>query len=620
MSEIVEDCHYSVEQLRAWMEDGHAADVVTEAAIGDHLAVCTRCGERFAELFDPQVAFRELLLRTGERLSPSSPTGDDLPSLPAGAERWQMQAFFARGGIGDVYLATDRKLQRTVILKRLQKRYRHIAAVRERFLGEANITAGLDHVGVPTVFDVVDAGPHSFYVMQWIRGRPLNEVIAELYSQPKADSEYTLELYRLLGHWLSVGRTISYAHQCGVLHRDLKSSNVIIGDADQVTVIDWGLAKRDDQAEVASEAAELMPGNHTETVPGTRMGTPAFMAPEQVHRRFPPTRQTDVWGMGAMLYEILTSRPPFSGDDTESLYASIVRQPPADIATLNRRIPEPLAEYCLRALAKEPADRYPGVAEMVSDVEAFLSGERLRQQRSRALKELFDMTDDLMCVYYYSTKTIWINSAYRRKLGYQGGEHDDPFAESLVHPDDMFSDALKEQLRRGETIVNHEIRIRDSDGQYHWYSWTLTPMLTEGAVYGVGRSIEERVRSLQNYENLLNCHPDAVIVFRRSGEILMADRRAHRLLRYESPQLSRLDFLALLPTAVGDVEMPTGDWPNVAACFADPALISNFGSNEPLFDRPACLLGGDGQLMVVHLVIKAILFDAEKVLVAFLRN
>lgn len=627
VKEPTEAHHYSIDELQAWLAGNVETDPSQEAAIGDHLAVCERCGEQFAELFDPRTEFRDLLVQAGERLAPAARPIENLPTLPTGSDRWQVQSFFARGGIGEVYLASDRKLHRTVILKKLQTRYSGSAAVQERFLGEANITAGLDHPGVPTVFDVIDAGSDSFYVMQWVRGQPLSEVIAQLYAQPLADCEYTLGLHRLLGHWLSVGRTISYAHQRGVLHRDLKSSNVIIGDNDQVSVIDWGLAKRDDQAEIATAVAPAASlGNAVETVPGARLGTPAFMAPEQVHRDLPLTRRTDVWGMGAMLYEMLTGQPPFSGGDTERLYASIVQHPPQSIELLNRRSPETLNAICRRALAKNPADRYDEVAEMVKAVEMYLNGERLRQQRARALKELFDMTDDLMCVYYYTSRTIWINSAYSRKLGYRGGEHDDPFAESLVHPDDMLSDDLRDQLRRGETIVNHEIRLRDSAGSYHWYSWTLTPILSEAAVYGVGRSIDDRVRSMQNFENLLNCHPDAVIVFRRTGQILMADSRAHRLLKFDSPRLNRLDFLRLLPTTVPMADEHVGGGEpfvsrsQVAEICAESTVLANAETHEPLFDGLVCLIGGDDEPVAVRLMIKAILFDAERVLVAILRS
>jgi serine/threonine-protein kinase len=311
----------------------------------------------------------------------------------AGSNRYRPLRLHARGGLGEVHLAEDAELGRRVALKRIQGEYAHDPESRRRFLVEAKVTARLEHPGVVAVHGLVEDDGQPCYAMRFIEGPTLAEAIRDFHQtdyQPGRDSgERSLALRELLGHFVAVCNTLAYAHSRGVVHRDLKPANILLGKYGETLVVDWGLAKvlgphepETDRAE-PSRARAAPAGAEAATQPGEVKGTPEFMSPEQAGGQTdqvgPPV---DVFGLGAILYAILTGRPPYQGD----LYQVMVRAatvefpPPRQVKS---GVPPPLEAVCLKAMAARTADRYVGALELKAEVERWLADEPVSAYRER---------------------------------------------------------------------------------------------------------------------------------------------------------------------------------------------------------------------------------------------
>ncbi len=300
---------------------------------------------------------------------------------PQARERYTLSRLHATGGIGRVWLARDASLGRDVALKELRPERAGQPAVWGRFLREAQVTGQLEHPGIVPVYELGrrpdDQAP--FYTMRFVRGRTLAEAARAYHERRQRREAGPLELRELLTALVGVCNAVAYAHSRGVLHRDLKPQNVVLGDYGEVMVLDWGLAKLagepdGDADPVTVEADGGLPDDRT--VAGQVLGTPAYMAPEQAEGR-PDLldARTDVYGLGAVLYEILTGRPPFAGPDTTAVLRRVVHEPPAPPRSAVPATPPALEAVCLKALAKRPADRYGSAKELARDVECWLADE-----------------------------------------------------------------------------------------------------------------------------------------------------------------------------------------------------------------------------------------------------
>ncbi len=267
--------------------------------------------------------------------------------------------------MGRVYLARDRRLGRMVALKEA-----HDPRLARRLAREVRVTAGLEHPGIVTVYDEGRGGDgRPFYTMRLMRGRPLSRMLAEC-----SDVAARLEL---LSHYLDACQALAYAHAQGVIHRDLKPANIMLGAFGETQVVDWGLARRlGDTATdaVTHEADEADPGA---TRAGAVLGTPAYMSPEQA-RGDPADRRSDVWGLGAVLHELVAGVPPVRSEARPDATAPL--------RTLSPDAPAELAAIVARALAPEPGDRYSDAAALADDVAAYLAGGRVRAHRYTALE------------------------------------------------------------------------------------------------------------------------------------------------------------------------------------------------------------------------------------------
>jgi serine/threonine protein kinase len=263
-----------------------------------------------------------------------------------------------------------------------------------RFIREAKITGQLEHPGIVPVYEL-GHDPQTgrpFYAMRFVRGRTLTEVTLAFHRNRRPDGYEPMELVRLLTAFVSVCHTIAYAHSHGVVHRDLKGDNIILGEFGEAIVLDWGLAKNlGESDEPFAPGTPEHPARQeaNRTVMGQVVGTPAYMAPEQADGRVDLIGPaTDVFGLGAILYEILTGQPPFTGDViTEVLHRASQGEivPPHAIWP---EVPPGLEAICTRALAKKPADRYPTAVALGQEVQGWQ--DRQRRQAENELRQAFD--------------------------------------------------------------------------------------------------------------------------------------------------------------------------------------------------------------------------------------
>jgi serine/threonine protein kinase len=305
--------------------------------------------------------------------------------------RFTRSSLHASGGMGKVWLARDVSLGRDVALKELQS---ETASGKRRFLREAQVTGRLEHPGIVPVYEM-GRDPETgrpFYVMRFIRGRTLTEVTADFHRNRRPDWYEPMELVKLLTAFVSVCQTIAYAHSHGIVHRDLKGENIILGEFGEVIVLDWGLAKRLDGADDLGESIETDGDSSAtahRTMMGQVMGTPAYMAPEQAEGRLDLIGpSTDIFGLGAVLYEILTGSAPFSGTTVPAIIQQAKRGEVVPPHVLWPEVPPGLASACLKALSKSPSDRYATAAELGQEIQGWQ--DRQRRQAEDDLRRAFD--------------------------------------------------------------------------------------------------------------------------------------------------------------------------------------------------------------------------------------
>ncbi len=300
--------------------------------------------------------------------------------------RYKLSARHARGGFGFVWRAMDEQLGRMVALKQLGGHVAWRARTRERFLAEAKIAARLEHPGVVPVYELCgEEDQLPYYTMKLVHGETLTECIRRYHDRLRTSPEGPVEELRLLNALLSVARTMAYAHRQGVLHRDLKPDNIVLGEYGESVILDWGLAKVvGGEPEVGEDlpGEELGASSPEGTHEGTVMGTPVYMSPEQAAGDVEEVDQrSHVYSLGAILYQVLTGECPFSGASSEEVLAKVRTEDPRRPRDLLPSIPRPLEAICLRAMAKRPSARYAEVAALTSDLERYLADERVSAWR-----------------------------------------------------------------------------------------------------------------------------------------------------------------------------------------------------------------------------------------------
>ena len=332
-----------------------------------------------------------------DRGSPAeAPTVDEASLAAEGlGPRYARKAFHAQGGIGEVWLCLDAHLGREIALKVLR---RDGEDARVRFVAEAQITGQLEHPNIVPVHDVgLDDAQRPYYVMKFVRGTTLKHAIGEYHAMkgPMAGAR-RVKWVRLLQIFIDVCHAIAYAHSRRVIHRDLKPANVMLGSYGETLVVDWGVAKVLGQQVDGGGKADTAPvggdvsRSHTRpsvllrsiasgsavTSEGTVLGTPAYMAPEMVAGHPEALNElTDVFLLGATLYEILTGEPPRRGKSHDEIVEMVRNIPPLPARRIQPNCPKALEAIAAKAMAMRPGNRYSAAMELAVDMQRYLADE-----------------------------------------------------------------------------------------------------------------------------------------------------------------------------------------------------------------------------------------------------
>jgi len=293
---------------------------------------------------------------------PPAPAGSFIPGstqLPAAFGDYELVEELGRGGMGIVYRAVQKSLGRTVAIKMLLRRDLAGPADLVRFRSEAEAAAHLDHAGIVSIFEVGEHDGHPFYSMQFIEGTTLAKRLAQGPLPPREAAEILAK----------VAEAVQAAHVRGVLHRDLKPSNILIDAAGEPRVSDFGLAKR-------LEAGDSV--THT----GAILGTPCYMSPEQAAgSRGDVGPTSDVWSLGAILYQMLTGRPPFQASSPMDTLLAVLEADPPLPRSIVPQVDRDLEMIALKTLQKPQDLRYASAAALAADLRAYLAGEPVAARR-----------------------------------------------------------------------------------------------------------------------------------------------------------------------------------------------------------------------------------------------
>ncbi len=319
---------------------------------------------------------------SGEERLPDGTPNEGLVGDASTQSRYRVLRTHARGGLGEILAARDEDLHREVALKRLQPRRAHDPDSRSRFLREAEITGRLEHPGVVPVYGLGQAADGSpVYAMRLIRGETLQEAADHFHQTdgPRRDSGARGRAFRqLLSRFVSVCNTVAYAHSRGVLHRDLKPGNILLGSYGETIVVDWGLARTaaPDAQEASPVDPIIAPVDAELTQAGEVIGTPAYMSPEQADGRRdrigPPS---DIYSLGATLYVLLTGRPPFGPGQISDILEKVRRSDFPRPRHVKKGVDPALEAICLKAMALRPDSRYRTALALAGDLEQWLAGE-----------------------------------------------------------------------------------------------------------------------------------------------------------------------------------------------------------------------------------------------------
>jgi len=268
--------------------------------------------------------------------------------------RYELVAPLGRGAMGVVWKARDPSLDRVVALKLIVAGQFADEQEIERFRKEARAAAQLSHPNAVPVYEVGEHDGQPYFTMELVEGQSLAELVRGVPLPPARAARYARE----------IADAIHSAHALGIVHRDLKPSNVLVYKLDRPRVTDFGLARRVVDVDTAASLAAMV-------------GTPSYMSPEQALGQKADAR-SDVYGVGAIVYELLTGRPPFRADSVIDTVRQVIDVDPATPRLLNRKVPRDLETLCLKCLAKDPAQRYPSAADLRDDLGRFLEGAPIR--------------------------------------------------------------------------------------------------------------------------------------------------------------------------------------------------------------------------------------------------
>jgi serine/threonine protein kinase len=294
-----------------------------------------------------------------------------------GFGRYSDFQIMASGGSAILRTCKDRNLGRTVVMKTLHPHLAHTEYMHSRFLREARVTAQLQHPGTVPVYEIGhDLEGRLYFTMKKVEGLSGREILdKQIAGDEQVLREFDLE--RMLGILIQAGNCLAFAHAHGVVHRDIKPENILVGEFGEVVILDWGVAKV--WADARDDVDDARMQHEVLTDAGQRPGTPLYMSPEQVRAGAEIDHRTDIYSLGAVLYEFLTLSEPIKGKRIQDTFEMIVNDmpPPPRERAPQRPVPQALATCAMRALAKRPEDRFASMAEFIHAIREF-RGQALR--------------------------------------------------------------------------------------------------------------------------------------------------------------------------------------------------------------------------------------------------
>lgn len=447
------------------------------------------CGQR-RQSPDADNAPRPPLPRT-RSLSPTSPhDGIDVATELAGIDatpvpetvgtvtEHEIRVRLAVGGMGIVYWGWDQTLHRDVAIKLLRPEHRLNQELIDRFVNESRVMGRLQHPAIPPVYDggfCHDGRP--YYAMKLVKGVTLSE-LATRTGRGKAG---------LLSIFAQVCQALDYAHSERVTHLDVKPSNIMVGAFGEVYLMDWGLARFRGSQPGAS--VDVHPADELGT--GSIRGTPAYMSPEQANGGRVDAR-ADIFGLGAILCELLSGSPPYEGDTAREMFRQAAG---GHTEAAFRRLDDSSVDSRLirltkRCLSRSPSDR-PGTAGEVAR-EIQLYQDTLLSRAEDDMQRFFELSLDLFCIAGLDGYFRRINSNFSRVLGFDE-QHllARPFVDFVHEEDRENTYRAMSVLARGEPIVRFRNRYQNADGNYVTFEWTAKSLVGQELVFAVARDVTE---------------------------------------------------------------------------------------------------------------------------------
>src|SRR5215831_3103793 len=275
-----------------------------------------------------------------------------------------------RGGQGVVYRAHQKSLNRTVALKVIGLGHWATDAHLKRFRREAEAAARLDHSGIVPIYEVGERDGSCYFSMKLVEGGQLDEAAKSATADSSCGERESMPIRRAVELIAKVARTVHYAHEHGILHRDIKPGNILLDRNGEPHLTDFGLARLVETESTVTRTLDVL-------------GTPSYMAPEQaVGKNAAVSSATDVYGLGALLYQLLTGHPPFAGGTTYETIKLLLETEPRQPRLLNRKIDRDLATICLKCLEKDPQRRYSSALALAEDLEHWLKHEPILAQHT----------------------------------------------------------------------------------------------------------------------------------------------------------------------------------------------------------------------------------------------